>query len=146
MAEQTGSMIVPQVSVDSVERARSFYIEKLGFAHMMGVVGKDGKFDFGIVTKDGAMLMFTRPMEKLDGTGEKHPTRRPVELYIYVQDVDAYHDEVKAKGVAVAEPLTTQWWGDRNFAVEDPYGYRLWFTENVQEFSQTQPPAGVKVV
>lgn len=146
MAQQQGSAVVPQVAVDSVEKAREFYIDKLGFGHMMGMVGKDGKLDFGIVKKDGAMVMFTRPVEKIEGMGQKYPTARPVELYIYIQDVDGYHDQVKAKGVKIADPLTTQWWGDRNFAVQDPYGYRVWFTENVKDFSQIQPPPGVKMV
>ena len=146
MTEQQGSAVVPQVAVDSVEKAREFYIDKLGFAHMMGMVGKDGKLDFGIVTKDGAMVMFNRPLEKVEGTALKYPTRRPVELYIYIGDVDAYHEEIRSKGVRITEPLTTQWWGDRNFAVEDPYGYRLWFTQNVKDFSQVEPPPGVKMV
>jgi PhnB protein len=146
MAEQPGGPVVPQLYVDSVEKAREFYIGKLGFAHMMGIVGKDGKLDFSIVTRDGAMMMFSRPLERLEGTAEKYPTRRPVELYIYVADVDAYHDEVKGKGVKISDALTTQWWGDRNFGVEDPYGYRVWFTQNIKDFRQVQPPAGVKVV
>ena len=51
--------------------------------------------------------------------------RRSVDLYIYVADVDAYHAEVVQRGVHVHEPLTTQWWGDRNFQVKDPAGYLL---------------------
>jgi uncharacterized glyoxalase superfamily protein PhnB len=66
-----------------------------------------------------------------------------VEIYIYLKDVDAYHGEVTKKGVKVEDPLTTQWWGDRNFSVRDPYGYRLWFCQTVAEF---QPQEGMKVI
>lgn len=113
---------------------------------MMGIVGKDGRLEFAIVTRDGAMLMFTRPDTQVEGSGEKYPTKRPVELHINVPDVDAYHESMRERRVRVAEPIKTQWWGDRNFAVEDPYGYRLWFYQTVEVWGKIVPPAGVKVV
>ena len=53
--------VVPSFWVDSVETLRSFYLEKLGFGHMMGIVGKDGQLDFCIVFRDDAMVMIGRP-------------------------------------------------------------------------------------
>lgn len=49
----------------------------------------------------------------------------------------------------VSEPLETQWWGDRNFGVDAPYGYRLWFFQTVRAFEEVLSqglPAGVTVV
>jgi uncharacterized glyoxalase superfamily protein PhnB len=135
--------ITPSFWVDSVEPVRDFYIEKLGFSHMMGIVGKDGRLDFCIVVREGAMIMIGRPEDRIEGTGEKYPTRRPVEIYLKLDDVDRYHAEVRERGVKVVEPLTTQWWGDRTFAVKDPYGYQLWFYQSV---SEPVPPPGVKMV
>jgi uncharacterized glyoxalase superfamily protein PhnB len=142
MAQETPPQIVPSLFVDAVEPLRDFYLEKLGFGHFMGMVGKDGKLDFAIVQRDGLMVMIGRPQERLSGTAPQ-PAGRPVEIYIYLKDVDAYHGEVTKKGVKVEDPLTTQWWGDRNFSVRDPYGYRLWFCQTVAEF---QPQEGMKVI
>jgi hypothetical protein len=49
------------ISVDSVDEVREFYVEKLGFDHMMGMLGKDGRLDFCTVTLGGAKVMFMRP-------------------------------------------------------------------------------------
>ena len=136
------AQVTPNLVVEDVEKLRSFYLEKLGFAHMMGIVGKDGKLDFCIVNREGAMIMLSRPTERIEGSAQKHSTRRPLEIYIEVGDVDGYHDQVRGQ-VKISEPLTTQWWGDRNFGVQDPYGYQLWFGQTVGEL---QPPPGVKVV
>lgn len=141
--QSPASMIVPSFWVDAVEPVRQFYLEKLGFEHMMGVVGKDGLLDFCIVVREGAMIMIGRPEDRIDGTADKYPTRRPVEIYVYISDVDRYHDEVKGRGISIVEPLTTQWWGDRTFAVRDPYGYQLWFCMNVGE---PAPPPGVTMI
>ena len=50
---------------------------------------------------------------------------------------------MKKNGVAISDPLTLQWWGDRTFKVRDPNGYVLWFYTNVAE---PKPPQGMKVV
>jgi PhnB protein len=135
--------VVPSFWVDAVEPVRDFYMEKLGFSHRMGIVGKDGRLDFAIVTHGGAMIMLARPTEKIEGSSERYPTKRPLEIYLQVDDVDAYHAEVTRRGVKVAQPLATQWWGDRNFGILDPHGYLLWFCQTVAEM---QPPPGVKLV
>ena len=140
---QRPAQVIPNIYVDSIEEVRDFYINQLGFAHMMGVVGKDGRLDFCIVIRDGGMMMFARPTGRIDGTAASHPTARPLSIYVEVADVDRYHDEVKQRGVAVVEPPTTQWWGDRTFSVRDPYGYQLWFYQHIGEVA---PPPGVTVV
>jgi PhnB protein len=142
-APQRTCSVTPSFWVDAVEPLRNFYLEKLGFEHMMGVVGKDGSLDFTIVTRDGAMIMIGRPEDRIEGTATKYPTRRPIEIYLSVNDVDAYHAEVTRRGAEVTEPLTTQWWGDRTFAVRDTYGYQLWFYQTVGE---PKPPPGVKMI
>jgi uncharacterized glyoxalase superfamily protein PhnB len=138
--------LVPSFFVDSVETQRSFYIDKLGFSHRMGMVGRDGRLDFCIVTRGASMIMFARPQERTEGTAESYPTQRPLELYVRMDDVDSYHADVSSRGVAIEKPLSDQWWGDRNFAVRDPYGYRLWFNQTLRSFDQVQPPEGVTIV
>ena len=143
MSADRSAQVVPNIYVDAIEEIRDFYIDRLGFAHMMGVVGRDGKLDFCIVTRSGAMVMFARPQGQMDGAAPAHTSPRPLAIYFEVRDVDAYHHEVASRGVSVVDPLTSQWWGDRTFAVRDPYGYQLWFYQHVGEMA---PPPGVTVV
>jgi len=140
-ATQTG--IVPNLWVEAVEPLRDFYIEKLGFDHAMGVVGKDGNLDFCIVQREGQMVMMGRPLDGGVGARRGEPLGRPVEIYLHATGIDAYHAEVTKRGVRLEKPLVTQWWGDRNFGVLDPYGYLLWFYETVAELN---PPPGVTMV
>jgi len=143
MSEAAPPAVVPNIYVDSVETLREFYMDKLDFGHRMGIVGKDGKLDFCIVQREGAMVMMARPQERIEGTAPKYPTKRPLEVYIPIKGVDGYYAQVKARSAPVTQEITTQWWGDRNFAVQDPYGYTLWFYETV---GQMAPPPGVKLV
>ncbi len=134
--------VMPIITVDSADEVHKFYTEKLGFTRVMGVVGKDGQFDFVTVVLGGARIMFARPQERIDGTGPA-AAGRPVDIYLEVDDVEAYHHQLKTRGVKIATPLTTQWWGDRTFTVLDPYGYQIWFYQTVAE---PKPPKGAKIV
>jgi uncharacterized glyoxalase superfamily protein PhnB len=48
-------------------------------------------------------------------------------MVIEVDDVDAFHDMVAGKGVAIERPLQDQSWGHRSFVVTEPNGLRLYF-------------------
>ena len=130
------------VYVDSVEEARSFYVEELGFQHLMGMLGKDGMLDYCSFTLGGAAVMFMRPAQAMPGTAAARG-KRPVEFYIEVDGVDEYCERLKRRKIPLASPLKDQWWGDRTFTITDPFGYRLWFYETVNE---ARPPQGAKLI
>jgi uncharacterized glyoxalase superfamily protein PhnB len=139
MSTVVTGQVMPIISVPSVDASRDFYVDKLGFSQAMGMVGKDGQLDFVTVSLGAARLMFSRS----NGATPVPSGKQPVEIYLEVDDVDAYHGRITKKGVKVSDPLTLQWWGDRTFKVLDPNGYQVWFFTNVGE---PKPPQGVKLV
>ena len=143
MTKQAAKAVMPIIAVDSVDELHDFYTGKLGFKRVMGMVGKDGQFDFVSYDLNGAQIMFTRTREPMDAA-RPSAGRRPVEIYLEVDDVDAYHRAVTQHGVQVTNPLTTQWWGDRTFTVVDPYGYQIWFHQ--KQVAEMKPPQGAKLV
>jgi predicted enzyme related to lactoylglutathione lyase len=50
-----------------------------------------------------------------------------IQSYFEVEDVDAYHAEVTARGGRPRTKPVSQFYGIRDFLVEDPSGYRLVF-------------------
>ncbi len=143
MSKATPKAVMPIIAVESVDEVRSFYVDVLGFDHVMGVVGKDGKFDFCTVVKDGARIMFSRAPGKTP-TKKSAAAQQPVAIYFEVADVVAYHAALqKKRDVKITDPLALQWWGDKTFKVMDPCGYELWFYQTVGEVT---PPEGAKIV
>jgi uncharacterized glyoxalase superfamily protein PhnB len=53
-------------------------------------------------------------------------------MFIEVEGVDALYDRVKDRA-RVVMPIVTQWYGMREFAVEDTDGYVITFAERVPE-------------
>ena len=139
MSQSVAGRVMPMIIVRSVDAIRNFYVHTLGFTHVMGMVGKDGQLDFCTVVMGDARIMFMRAPGDAPSPGGK----QPVEIYLEVEDVDALHNRLKKNGVAISDPLTLQWWGDRTFKVLDPNGYEIWFYTNVAE---PTPPQGAKLV
>lgn len=131
----TPAQVMPIVYVGSVDQARDFYVEKLGFTRLMAVVGNDGKLDFCTVVLDGGRIMFSR-------SEDSEAPKPSADFYFQVQDVDKYYSSLKDNGVSVSD-LETMWWGDRVTIAEDNNGYRLWFYQSV---SEPKPPQGIKIV
>jgi uncharacterized glyoxalase superfamily protein PhnB len=130
---------MPIIAVGSVDDARNFYVDTLGFEHVMGMVGKDGQLDFCTVVLGQARVMFSRAPSGPRSSAAK----QPVEIYLEVEDVDALHNRLRKKGVTISDALTVQWWGDRTFKILDPNGYEIWFYTTVGE---PKPPQGAKLV
>ena len=139
MSQSVAGRVMPMITVRSVDDIRNFYVETLGFSHVMGMVGKDGQLDFCTVVMGEARIMFMRAPGESSGTAGK----QPVEIYLEVEDVDVLHKRFKKNGVAISDPLTLQWWGDRTFKVLDPNGYEVWFYTHVAD---PTPPQGAKLV
>ncbi len=132
---QIPAQVMPMVAVASVDVTRDFYVDKLGFDHLMAVVGNDGKLDFCTVVKDGGRIMFTR-------SESTELPAQTAQFYFQVHDVAKYHRQLRSMGVESTQP-EDMWWGDRVFIVEDNNGIKVWFYESVTEPS---PPPGMKIV
>ena len=98
--------------VTDVERSIAFY-EQLGFA-VKSTFEEDGVLGWAYLAHGGAHLMLTLGRSGTDGG--------PSQLYLYVDDVRAYHDEMAAKGLEVS-PVVERFYMERGeFELHDPDG------------------------
>jgi catechol 2,3-dioxygenase-like lactoylglutathione lyase family enzyme len=98
--------------VSDLERSAGFYGDKLGFepgkveAHIRGYRFGDGHL---------AIHVDDRPAGERVYQGGAYAAAQ-------VEDVDAYHAELRKRGVEAGE--VRDWpWGERSFCVSDPDGY-----------------------
>lgn len=126
MAEISG--IAPLFIVTNVPASLAFYRDRLGFA--VTFEGPDpGDIFFGIVQRDGAMIMF-----KDVGIEPTPNSTRDVgqglarwDAYVHVPDPDALAAEFRSRNVEFAEPLQDTHDGLRGFELRDADGYILFF-------------------
>jgi catechol 2,3-dioxygenase-like lactoylglutathione lyase family enzyme len=133
MTRPTISSISPFFIVADVPATLSFYRDMLGFEVAFRGPAPDDEF-FGIVRRDGAMIMFKALGEVSDGEEvvvEPVPNfnRKPAcswDAYLEVPDPDALAAEFASRGLSFSVPLGDND-GLRGFVIEDIDGYGLFF-------------------
>jgi len=134
MTRSTISRIAPLFIVADVPATLSFYRDMLGFEVTFRGPTPDDEF-FGIVRRDGAMIMFKSLGVVSDGKEvvvEPVPNykRKPAfswDAYLDVPDPDALAAEFASRGVRFSVPLGDNDDGLRGFVIEDIDGYGLFF-------------------
>jgi lactoylglutathione lyase len=124
--------LTPNLLVANVERSLAFYTGTLGFERGM-TVPDESPLVFASVTSGAIEIFFN----DVTAAAKEYPgfSGRPIgatgTLFIEVEGVDALHDRLKGlKGsVTIVMPIVTQFYGMREFAIEDPDGYVITFAE-----------------
>jgi uncharacterized glyoxalase superfamily protein PhnB len=127
----SANKLTPNLIVSNVERSLAFYEDVLGFARGM-TVPDQSPFVFASVTS-GQVEIFLNDRSTIT---KESPQMAGLAfgggntMFIEVAGVDALHDAIQARAKVIM-PLVTQWYGLREFAIEDPDGYVMTFAERV---------------
>lgn len=106
--------ITPMLPVKDMPASVEFY-RRLGFL----VLDRSDEWRWAMLTFDECRLM-------LDESINVHPDApRDTVLYLYPDDIVAFHRQARANGIDVPE-LEVTFYGMCEFRIEDPDGNRLW--------------------
>jgi catechol 2,3-dioxygenase-like lactoylglutathione lyase family enzyme len=118
--------MVAMLGVDDVERSLDFYSRALGFS-VLERFAVGGRVVWAWVRADGIELMLTR-IDPKRATGREREGRARLYLYFYPDDAVALRAALEDRGFA-PRPMRVTEYGMREFELEDPDGYQLWFGE-----------------
>ena len=123
--------VTPNLIVSRVEQSLAFYEDVLGFSRGM-TVPEQSPFVFASVTSGPVEIFFN---DRATVTAES-PQMGGLSfgggntMFIEVTGIDALYERI-ASSVKILMPPVTQWYGVREFALEDPDGYVITFAERV---------------
>ena len=111
---------IPVLHVSNSAAAEAFYCQRLGFRRQFAYRVDQTEADpcYLGVTRDGVWLH----LSSFAGDGVAGGV-----VYLQVEDVDALHAELAAKGVSIDLEPTDQTWGNREMYVKDPDANSLRF-------------------
>jgi predicted enzyme related to lactoylglutathione lyase len=125
--------VTPNLVVSDIERSTAFYRDVLGLpVHM--TVPDAAPFAF-VWLRQGDVNIFLND-QKTVGDMDPHMAGRPLggsfTIYIRVTGVDAIWERVSARA-KIAEAINTKPYGMREFAIEDPDGYLITVSEEMNK-------------
>ena len=138
--------LMPYLTVKDVDAALDFYQRAFGFEKRMAMPGADGRTHHAEVSWKEAVIMFG-PETYHEGSSAckaKAPATSgvdsPVGLYLYCDDVDAFHARATKAGAKSVMAPQDMFWGDRLCSVRDPDGHNWTFATNVADFDPSKVP------
>jgi lactoylglutathione lyase len=133
LSKLSSKKLTPNLIVSNVDASLRFYEDVLGFDRSM-VFPEQPPFAFASVTSGPVKIFLS---DRSTVTTES-PQMTDVAfgggniMFIEVEGVDDVHARI-APLVTVVMSLRTQWFGIREFAIQDPDGYVVTFAERVAE-------------
>jgi len=113
--------ITPYLTVDNAKEAIDFYKRAFDAKETVRMDGPIGKVSHAELKIGDSILMVSDAMPgartplALNGT--------PVNIFLYVEDVDSVFNRARSAGAKVDAPLDDMFWGDRYGKLTDPFGH-----------------------
>lgn len=118
----TFKSIAPQLVVTDVVKTAEYYRDVFGF-RQLGFFGEPPVY--AIVQRDGVEIHFGKA--ERNGTSNAEGRSGSFDLYIWVSDIDAVFDELKAAGAEIVEGPVRRAYDSVEVVVKDCNGYALVF-------------------
>lgn len=122
--------ITTNLMVASVDASVKFYQEVLGLEVVASVPAKNQTLQFAILAKEAMTLM----LQEKENLSEEYPIlaaekiQPSITLYITVENFNEFYRTIKTNYLIYTE-LHKTFYGANEFAITDPDGYVLTFTE-----------------
>jgi PhnB protein len=131
--------VVPYVLYEDADAAVDFLTSAFGFTEKLRMTDDNGRVNHAEVEIGDGVVMLGTP-----GPHYKNPRRleaKTQNIYVYVDDVDAHYERAKAAGATITREPEDQFYGDRNYGVEDPEGHEWYFGTHVRDVSPEEMQA-----
>jgi PhnB protein len=130
-AEYRGA--TPYLCVKDAARALEFYQRAFGARETMRMPQPDGRIGHAEIRIGDAAIMLADEFPEMDFRSPQTLGGTPVNLLIYVRDVDAFVKQAEAAGATVKRPAADQFYGDRMAVLVDPFGHSWSFATHIED-------------
>lgn len=125
--------ICPGLACAGAAAALDFYTAVFDATERMRMPGPDGTVMHSELLVGGSVLMVGDPVPEIGFLDPKTVGGSPVDLMVYVADVDAAYAKAIAAGATEVTPLADQFYGDRTATFLDPWGHRWTVATHVED-------------
>ncbi len=126
--------VTPYLICKNAEAAIDFYKRAFG-AEELFRIGSPGMVGHAELKIGKAIIMMADEFPDMGAVSPETVGGTPVQLLIYVEDVDAFTAKAAAEGLTVLRPVADQFYGDRSGQFKDPFGHIWAFATHIEDVS-----------
>jgi len=117
--------VTPYLSVQGAADAIGFYKKAFGAKEIMRMSGPGGTIGHAEIQVGDSRIMLADEFPEMNFRSPRAVGGTPVNLHLYVPDVDKVVKKAVAAGATSLRPVADQFYGDRSGTLEDPFGH-IW--------------------
>ncbi|TMA93834.1 MAG: VOC family protein [Deltaproteobacteria bacterium] len=125
----------PYLCVKGAATAIDFYKNAFGAREVMRIAMDEGKIGHAELRVGDAPFMLADEFPEMNFRSPQSIGGTPVNVLIYVDDVDALVKRAESAGAKVLRQPEDQFYGDRMATLEDPYGHSWSFATHIEDVS-----------
>ena len=101
----------------------------------MRMAQPDGSIGHAEIKIGGSVIMLADEFPDMDFRSPQTLGGSPVNILVYVENVDAVVAKAIAAGSKLQSPVTDQFYGDRSGKITDPYGHVWMIATHIEDVS-----------
>jgi PhnB protein len=125
--------VIPYLCIDGAADAIDFYTQVLDAKERMRMGGPGGKIGHAELEIGDSVVMLSDEFPDMQQLGPKKIGGTPVNISVYVEDVDKTFDKALKAGAKELRPVENQFYGDRTGGFEDPFGHKWHVATHVED-------------
>ncbi len=115
--------VTPYLFIQGAAQALEFYQKAFGATERMRLPDPSGRIGHAEIQIGDSVIMLADEFPEMGVRSPKAYGGSPVNIALYVADVDALAERAVAAGAKVLRPVKDQFYGDRSGSFEDPFGH-----------------------
>jgi PhnB protein len=138
--------VAPFLTVKNGVAALDFYAKAFGAKETYRMMMPDGRLGYAEFRLGDSLIMLTDEFPQFGGMAPPTLGGSPVNIHLYVENVDAFFRRALAAGAMERKPVMDQFYGDRSGQLEDPFGHLWWVATHVEDVTPKEMEERMKAL
>ena len=130
--------VTPYLILKDAAAAIEFYKKAFGAVELFRMEAPEGKIGHAEIKTGDSPVMLADEYPDMGFHSPKSLGGTPVNLMIYVDDVDKIYPQAISAGGKEMRPLQDQFYGDRSGTLTDPFGHVWTISTHVEDVSEEE--------
>lgn len=125
----------PYLIIKNAGAALDFYRRAFGAVELMRLVVPTGEVGHAEIRIGNSVIMLADEMPNMGFRSPSALGGSPVNILLYLENVDERFKQAVDAGAKVVRPLQDQFYGDRSATLEDPFGHVWTVATHIEDVS-----------